>query len=289
VSVDAAGISVGVIGLGVIGKPIAERLIKAGFGVAVYDVRAEPAAALALLGATHCASPAEVASRSRIIVSLVADKAQTEAVIFGDDGILNALGRDSIFITGSTLGPAPVREFARALDARGCATLDAPISGGYPAAAAGTLSMMVGGPQSALDRALPVLRAYATTIVRAGDVGAGQAAKLAHQLVCSVNVITLLEGLSLGVAAGVEPAVLRQVMQAGVADSSILRLWDQLGPRWKSMLDARAAGDPPSNLQKDLHLVLELAHELDVKLNVCPAASRAADEGRATGHDDPRL
>ncbi len=288
-SVDAASIGAGVIGLGVIGRPIAERLIKAGFRVAVYDVRAEPAAALAQLGATPCASPADVAKRSRIIVSLVADKAQTDAVIFGADGILNALQPDSIFVTGSTLGPAPVRSLAQALDARGCATLDAPISGGYLAAAAGTLSVMIGGSQSVLDRALPVLRAYATTIIHAGDVGAGQAAKLAHQLVCSVNVITLLEGLSLGAAAGVDPAVLRQVMQAGVADSSILRLWDDLGPRWKSMLDTRAAGEPLSNLQKDLHLVLELAHDLDVKLNVCPAASRVADDGSATGHDDPRL
>ena len=286
---DRARTSTGVIGLGVIGRPIAERLVKAGFDVSVYDVRAEPAVALAHLGATRCTSPAEVAQRSRIIVSLVADQSQTDAVVFGADGIVNVLGPDSIFVTGSTLGPAPVRELAQALGARGCATLDAPISGGYLAAAAGTLSLMIGGPQSVLDRALPVLRAYATTIIRTGDVGTGQAAKLAHQLVCSVNVITLLEGMSLGVAAGVEPAVLRQVMRAGVADSSILRLWDDLGPRWKSMLDARAAGEPPSNLQKDLHLVLELAHELEVELNVCPAASRVADDGSATGHDDPRL
>ena len=182
-----------------------------------------------------------------------------------------------------------MRKLAQALGAKGCETLDAPISGGYLAAAAGTLSVMVGGSQSALDRTLPVFRAYASTIIRAGAVGAGQAAKLAHQLVCSVNVITLLEGVSLGAAAGVDPAVLRRIMQAGVADSSILRLWDDLGPRWKSMLEPRASGAAPSNLQKDLHLVLELAAELGVKLNVCPAASRAADAGSATGRDDPQL
>ncbi len=281
--------NVGVLGLGVIGKPIAERLIKAGFSVAVYDVLEDRVAGLHKLGATACASPADVATHSDIIVSLVADAAQTDAVVFGPRGIIEALRPGCIFVIGSTLGPLPVRNVAQALAPRGCATLDAPISGGYLAAYEGTLSLMIGGPQPVLDKSLPVLRAYATTITRAGDIGAGQAAKLAHQLVCSVNVITLLEGLSLGAAAGVEPAVLRKIMQAGVADSSILRLWDELGPRWKNMLNAAAPGSPPSNLQKDLHLVLELAHDLGVNLQVCPAASRAADDGVATGQDNPAL
>lgn len=281
--------NVGVLGLGVIGKPIAERLVKAGFSVAVYDVLENRMVELQNLGATPCASPADVATRSEIIVSLVSDAAQTDAVVSGENGVLNTLRPGSIFVIGSTLGPKPVHKVAQALAAKGCATLDAPISGGYLAAREGMLSLMIGGAQPVLDKALPVLSAYATTITHAGDLGAGQAAKLAHQLVCSVNVITLLEGLSLGAAAGVAPAVLKEIMQAGVAGSSVLRLWDELGPRWKGMLNAAAPGGPPSNLQKDLHLVLELAHELGIDLQVCPAASRAADEGIATGHDNPAL
>ena len=281
--------NVGVLGLGVIGKPIAERLLKAGFCVAVYDVRNQPVVELQELGATPRTSPADVAKHSEIIISLVSDAAQTDDLVFGAGGILDALQPGSLFVIGSTLGPAPVRKLAQVLAAKGCETLDAPISGGYPAARAGTLSVMTGGAQSTLDRALPVLRAFAKVITHAGDVGAGQAAKLAHQLVCSVNVITLLEGMSLGVAGGVEPAVLKQIFREGVADSSVLQRWDDLAPRWKGMLKATAPGLPPSNLQKDLQLVLELAHELGVGLHVCPAESLAADRGMATGHDNPRL
>jgi 2-hydroxy-3-oxopropionate reductase len=280
---------VGVVGLGVIGKPIAGRLVKAGFEVAVFDVRDEPVAELKGAGATACASPAEVAKASEIVLSLVSDAAQTCDVVFGACGMLEALEPRSVFVTGSTLGPGPVRKIEEALAARGCETLDAPISGGYLAAYEGALSVMVGGAQVTFDRALPVLRAFAKSITRAGEVGAGQTAKLAHQLVCSVNVMTLLEGLSLGVAGGVEPAVLKQILKEGIADSAVLRLWDDLGPRWKSMLQATPRGTPPPNLRKDLHLVLELAHELGVNLFVGSQASLIADSGFATGRDDPRL
>lgn len=281
--------NVGVIGLGVLGKPVAERLVKAGFRVAVFDVRDEPMAALQEAGATKCASPAEVAKLSEIIVSLVSDRAQTDAIVFGAGGILEALQPGTIFITGSTLGPASVQNIAAALAAKNCATLDAPISGGYLAAYDGTLSLMIGGAQATIDQALPVLRAFAQTITRAGDVGAGQAAKLAHQLVFSVNVMALLEGLSLGAAGGVEPAVLKQIIREGIANSSVLQLWDDLGPRWKNMLKATAPGATPPNMRKDLHLVLELAQELGVNLYVGTQASLIADAGVATGHDDPRL
>ena len=281
--------SVGVIGLGVLGKPIAGRLIKAGFSVAVFDVRDEPLAALKSAGATACASPAEVAMRADIIISLVADCAQTDDIVSGAGGILETLRPGAIFVTGSTLGPAPVHRIAASLAAKGCATLDAPISGGYLAAYEGTLSLMIGGAQATLDQALPVLRAFAKTITRAGDVGAGQAAKLAHQLVFSVNVMALLEGLSLGVAGGVEPAVLKQIIREGIANSTVLHLWDDLGPRWKNMLNATAPGTTPPNMRKDLHLVLELAQELGVDLYIGTQASRIADAGVATGHADPRL
>lgn len=277
------------LGLGVIGKPIAGRLIKAGFGVAVYDVRDEPMVELKKAGATACASPAEVAKASDIVVSLVSDAAQTDDVVFGPGGIVATLQPGAIVVIGSTLGPTPVRRIAEALAAKGCETLDAPISGGYLSAYEGNLSLMIGGTPATLERALPVLRAFAKSITRAGEVGAGQTTKLAHQLVCSVNVMTLLEGLSLGVAGGVDPAILKQILREGVADSAVLRLWDDLGPRWKSMLQATPPEAMPPNLRKDLHLVLELARELGVNLYVGTQASLIADSGHATGRDDPRL
>src|SRR5687768_4101139 len=115
--------TVGVIGLGIIGKPIALRLVDAGLQVFVYDVRAEPVAALTAAGAKACGSPAEVAKASEIVISLVSDAKQTNDVVFGSGGVLDAMGRGSIFVIGSTLGPTPVREAARALAAKAIETI----------------------------------------------------------------------------------------------------------------------------------------------------------------------
>jgi 2-hydroxy-3-oxopropionate reductase len=279
----------GVIGLGVLGKPVAERLLKAGYAVAVFDVRKEPVAALAAAGARPCAIPAEVAQFSELIVSLVSDRAQTDTVVSGPGGILETLKSGTIFAIGSTLSPAAVRDTARAIAAKGGETLDIPISGGYLAAYDGTLSLMVGGATATLDRARPMFATFANQITHAGDVGAGQAAKLAHQLVFATNVIALLEGLSLGAAAGVHPDVMKQILKAGIANSSVLQLWPDLGPRWKDMLKATAPDAPLPNMRKDLHLVLDLARELGVTLPVVTEASRVADAGVAAGHTDPKL
>ena len=281
--------NVGVIGLGIIGKPIAERLIKAGFRVHVYDVRDEPVAELTRAGAIACTSSADVAGRSDFIISLVLDRAQTDDVVFGARGVLKSIRSGTIFATGSTLGPAPVRALADALAARGCATIDMPITGGYLAAYECKLSLMVGGAEDTLARAMPVFSAFAHIITRAGDVGAGQAAKLSHQLIMSVNVMALLEGLALGVAGGVAPAILRQIIRDGLANSTVLQVWADLGPRWKQMLAASAPGADLPNLRKDLHTALEFAHELGVKLPIGTQASLLADAGLATGHDNPLL
>ena len=281
--------NVGVIGLGALGRPISELLLKAGHSVAVYDVRAEPMAALKNAGATACASPAAVAKRSDLIISLVLDQAQTETIVFGADGVLASLQRGAILAIGSTLNPACVRKIAEALTARDAHTLDIPISGGIVAAREGTLSLMVGGPQAVLDKALPVLRVFARDITRTGEVGSGQAAKLAHQLVFATNVMALLEGLSLGVAGGVEPAALKQVFKNGLANSTVLQVWDDLGPRWKGMLKATPPDVTPPNMRKDLHLVLEYARELGVNLYLGTQGSMIADAGIASGHDNPLL
>ena len=160
--------------------------------------------------------------------------------------------------------------------------LDAPISGGYLAASEGTLSMMIGGRQAVLDRAARVLQAIASRITRAGNVGAGQAAKLAHQLVFSLNVMALLEGLKLGAAAGVEPEVLKGILKDGIANSGVLELWKDLGPRWKGMLEATPPHVTPPNLRKDLHLVLEMAQALGVRLlDARGAGAGLPDEGRS--------
>jgi 2-hydroxy-3-oxopropionate reductase len=280
---------VGVIGLGVLGKPVAERLLASGFSVAVFDVRSDPMAELASAGAIACNAPADVAQHSDYILTLVSDAAQTQDVILGGDGVLTSIKEGAVVVMGSTLSPALVQALAGEIGDHGGETLDAPISGGYLAAREGTLSMMIGGRQAVLDRTLPVLQAIANKITRAGPVGAGQAAKLAHQLVFSLNVMALLEGLALGTAGGVEPSVLKRILSEGIADSAVLRLWPDLGPRWKDMLKATDPGSAPPNMRKDLHLVLELAREVGVNLYLGTQASLIADAGVATGHDKAAL
>jgi 2-hydroxy-3-oxopropionate reductase len=280
---------VGVIGLGALGWPISELLLKAGYRTAVYDVRAEPMRELAALGAQACKSPAALAEQSDLIISLVSDAAQTDAIVSGDKGILDTFQRGAIFATGSTLGPEPVQRVAMQIAAKGGDTLDMPISGGIIAAREGTLSLMVGGTERTLERVLPVFRTFARDITHTGAVGSGQAAKLAHQLVFSVNVMALLEGLSLGVAGGVSPEAMKTVLKQGLANSTVLQVWHDLGPRWKGMLEATSPDAPLPNMRKDLHLVLELAESLGMPLQIAEHASQVADSGTATGHDDPLI
>jgi 2-hydroxy-3-oxopropionate reductase len=282
-------INVGIIGLGVIGKPIALRVLHAGFPLCVYDIRSEPVIELRDAGATACKSSADVAAHSNVVISLVLDGAQTDDVVFGANGIIHTIKPGAIFATGSTLGPAPVLKIADALSAKGCATIDMPITGGYLAASEGKLALMIGAAEDTLARALPVFKSFAHIITRAGDIGAGQAAKLAHQLIMSVNILGLLEGLSLGVAGGVQPEVLKQIIRDGIANSNVLALWNDLGPRWKSMLEGSAPGVELPNLRKDLHTALELARELGIRLPVGTQVSQVADAGIATGHDNPLL
>jgi 2-hydroxy-3-oxopropionate reductase len=282
-------LSVGVIGLGALGEPIAGLLLKAGFATSVCDVRRDPLERLAKLGGRPCASAAEVARHSDVIVSLVLDEAQTMDVVCGESGLLGEIRPGAILAIGSTLGPQTVRRIAEALAPKRAQVLDIPISGGIVAAREGALSVMAGGEEAVLERAMPVLKVFARDITRTGGVGSGQTAKLAHQLVFSVNVMALLEGLALGAAGGLEPAVLKEVLRKGLANSAVLQAWPDLASRWKGMLAASAPGAPLPNMRKDLHLVLQLAEELGVPLHIASQASRIADAGAATGHRDPRL
>ena len=282
-------LAAGVVGVGALGEPIAGRLLRAGFALSVCDVRRDPVERLAKLGARPCTSAAEVARNSDVIVSLVLDGAQTMDVVHGAAGLLGEIRPGSILAIGSTLGPELVRRIAQALEQKRAHVLDIPISGGLVAAREGTLSVMAGGDDAIIDRAMPLLQVFARDITRTGGVGSGQIAKLAHQLLFSVNVMALLEGLALGAAGGLEPGVLKEVLRKGLANSAVLQAWPDLGARWKAMLAPSAPGAPPPNMRKDLHLVLELAGKLGVPLPVAAQASHTADAGVATGHSDPRL
>jgi 2-hydroxy-3-oxopropionate reductase len=164
-----------------------------------------------------------------------------------------------------------------------------PITGGVGAAREGKLVLMVGGRQATLERARPALSAFANTIICTGELGTGQTAKLAHQLVMGMNIMALLEGLSLAAAGGVEPAIMKQIINDGLASSGVLRLWNEFGQRWKWMFQPQEPGSGTPILRKDQHLALELARELGIPLYLGTQASLIADAGVATGHDNPSL
>lgn len=282
-------IKVGVIGVGMIGRPIVECLARAGFSVAAYDVRADALTELPVRNVTVCGSCADVASRADLVISLVRDGSETLDVVSGAGGIAESIKPGSIFAIGSTVAPSLVKEVSQRLASKACETLDMPITGGVIAAREGKLVLMVGGPQATLDRALPAFRAFAHVITRTGDLGTGETAKIAHQLVMGINIMALLEGLSLAAAGGVEPAIMKQIIGDGIAGSSVLRLWDDFGQRWKWMFQPQAPGSDIPILRKDQHLGLELARELGIPLYLATQASLIADAGVATGHDNPAL
>jgi 3-hydroxyisobutyrate dehydrogenase-like beta-hydroxyacid dehydrogenase len=281
--------SVGVIGVGMIGKPIAECLARAGFSVALYDIRASALTGLPTRNIMVCQSCADVAGRADLVISLVRDGTETLDVVSGAHGIMESMRPGSIFAIGSTVAPSVVREISQRLAPKGCETLDMPITGGAIAAAEGKLVLMVGGQQATIDRALPAFRAFASIVTRTGDLGTGQTAKIAHQLVMSINIMALLEGLSLAAAGGVEPAIMKQIIGDGIAASGVLRLWNEFGQRWKWMFQPQQPGSAIPILRKDQHLALELARELSTPLYLGTQASLVADAGVATGHDNPAL
>ena len=279
-------INVGFVGLGTLGGPMASNLIKKGFKVRVYDTRAEAGRELEAEGAAVAADLPDLARSSQFIFTMVRDAAQTEAVVLGDRGLLPAMTKGATLIVTSTVGRACVIKLNEALTAVGCTLIDAPVSGSLPGAQQGTLSLMIGADEPVLARAKPVLEAVAKAIVRAGDVGAGQAAKIANNLVFSISVIGLLEGLKLGIEAGVAPDVLREIFRASSADSYALQRWDQLGGRWKGQL---GGGLPDQPLMcKDLQLAMSMAEELGLSLPIGDVAADLCGTGKAVGHDDPR-
>lgn len=252
---------VGFIGLGTMGRHMAHNLIRAGFELVVFDVKQEAIAAIQALGASAAASPAQVGARTDIVISMLPDTPDVEAVVHGPEGLLSAAPTCGLFIDMSTIAPGAARKISSDLAGKGIAFLDAPVSGGPIGAENGTLTIMAGGEEQAFQRALPVLRAMGTTITHVGPSGAGQTLKLCNQLICGINIQAICEALVLARASGVDLDILRQVLMGGSAGSWML---DKLGPALIAR-DTRA-GFRIDLMLKDLKLVQELAFELSVPL-----------------------
>jgi len=213
---------VGFIGLGIMGKPMARNLIKAGHDVVVHDVAPQPVEELAASGAARGESARDVAARSEVTITMVPDGPEVEAAILGPSGALEGAAPGSVLVDMSSISPLVAQKVGAACDARGVGFLDAPVSGGEPKAIDGTLAIMVGGRQETFDRVLPLFQAMGSSATLTGPVGAGNVTKLANQIMVAVNIAGMGEALVLATKAGLDPDVVFNAVKGGLAGSAVL-------------------------------------------------------------------
>ena len=272
---------IGFIGLGIMGKPMSLNLIKAGYQLVVLDLSRPAVAELVAAGAEPAATPREVAERTELIITMLPNSPQVKDVVLGGQGVIAGARKGSVLVDMSSIAPLVSRELSAELARLGVDMLDAPVSGGQPKAIDGTLSVMVGGPQAVFDRCFPVLKAMAGSVVRTGDIGAGNVTKLANQVIVALNIAAMSEALVLATKAGVEPELVFQAIRGGLAGSTVL---DAKAPL---VLDRKFAPGFRINLHiKDLANVLETSHQLGVPLPLTAAVMEMMQALKVDGQGD---
>jgi 2-hydroxy-3-oxopropionate reductase len=268
---------IGFIGLGIMGTPMAGHLRNAGHTVHVYS-RSKPRADLESQGFRVWASPREVAQHATTIITIVSDTPDVEQVLFGANGVAEGLQRGALVIDMSSISPLTTREFAARIAALGGDYVDAPVSGGDIGARAATLTIMAGGSEAAFARAKPLFEQLGKTITLVGDVGAGQIAKVANQIMVALNLQAVAEALVFAAKAGADPARVRQALLGGYAASRVLEVHGD------KMLTRKF--DPGFKIdlhQKDLAIALDSARRLAVSLPNTAAVAQTMAAARAQG------
>ena len=254
---------IGFVGLGIMGKPMAKNLLKAGYSLTVYDIVGEPVEEVVTEGATGASSNQEVAANSDTIITMVPDSAESEMAILGPNGVLEGASPGSIIIDMSSIAPSVSQKIAVECAKKGVEMLDAPVSGGEPGAINATLAIMVGGKQAIFDQCYDLMKTVGGNVVLTGDIGAGGITKLANQIIVAANIEALSEALVLAQKAGVDPEKVFNAIRGGLAGSSVM---EAKGPM---MLDRNfQAGFRIRLHQKDLRNVLQTGQELNVPLPV---------------------
>jgi 2-hydroxy-3-oxopropionate reductase len=252
---------IGFIGVGIMGKPMARNLMKAGYSLVVHDLVREPVNELANEGATAASSSKEVAEQVDVVITMVPDSPDVEAAVLGPQGVVEGVRSGMLFVDMSTIAPGTSRKVYETLKAKGVDSLDAPVSGGEVGAKEGTLSIMVGGSEEAFQRALPLFEIMGKNITRIGEAGAGQVAKACNQVIVALTIQAVAEALTLAKKAGVDPAKVREALLGGFAQSRILELHGQ------RILDRNfQPGFKVKLHRKDLNIALQTAREQGVSL-----------------------
>jgi 2-hydroxy-3-oxopropionate reductase len=270
-------LKLGFIGLGIMGAPMAGHLVAAGHEVFI-NTRSTIPEGLSNSSAISCSSPAEVASKADIIITMVPDTPDVEKVLFGDNGIASGLSKGKIVVDMSSISPIATKEFAQKINALGCEYLDAPVSGGQLGAKGATLTIMVGGSEATFAKVKPVFELMGKNITLVGANAAGQITKVANQIIVALNIEAVAEALVFASKAGADPAKVREALMGGFASSKVLEVH---GERM-----IKRTFDPGFRIelhQKDLNLALSSAKALGVSLPSTATAQELLNSCSAYG------
>jgi 2-hydroxy-3-oxopropionate reductase len=275
--------AVGFVGLGLMGRPMALNLLKAGFPLVVHSRSRPPVDALVAAGAREAASPAEVARCCGVIITMVPDSPDVQRVLAGPGGVFEAVREGTILVDMSSISPEVTRQLASQAAQLGATLLDAPVSGGEIGAIDGKLSIMVGGDRAAYDRVLPILSAMGNPerIIHIGDSGAGQVCKLCNQLAIGGTLAVVAEGFALARKAGVNPAKVREALLGGFAASRVLEVHGE-----RILKRNYVPGFRSRLFHKDMANALEAARRHDVPAPVSAAVQQLVNAVLAAGRGD---
>ena len=251
----------GFIGLGIMGKPMAKNLLKAGYPLVVYDVNPAPVKELAAAGTEVASSAKEVAQKTEVVVTMLPNSPHVKAAVMGPNGVLEGAKPGMIIMDMSSIAPLAAKEIAAKAAEKGVEMLDAPVSGGEPKAIDGTLSIMVGGKKEIFEKCKELLSKMGTSVVLCGDIGAGNVTKLANQIIVALNIAAMSEALVLGAKAGVNPEIIFEAIRGGLAGSAVLEA--------KAPMVLNGNFKPGFRIElhiKDIANAVETAHEVGVPL-----------------------
>ena len=268
---------VGFIGLGIMGRPMAKNLLKAGYSLVVHDKFAKHDDLIAL-GAKACASNKEVAALSDVIITMLPNSPHVREAVLGKDGIVDGAKPGSILVDMSSIAPAVSQELCAAVKEKGIVMLDAPVSGGEPKAIEGTLAIMVGGAEDAFETVKPILEKMGTSVVHVGDIGAGNVTKLATQIIVALNIAAVSEAFVLATKAGVKPEAVFNAIKGGLAGSTVMNA------KIPMIMDGNFKPGFRVELHiKDLQNALDTAHALNVPV---PLTANVMETLQALKSDD---
>ena len=273
--------NIGFIGMGTMGAPMAGRLIEAGHDLTIHNRTRAREEALAERGAARASSPKEAAAGADLVITMVSDTPDVEAVILGPDGAIHGMKEGAVLVDMSTISPTATREIARALEAKGVDMLDAPVSGGSEGASNGTLSIMVGGKAGVLESLRPVLGVLGNTITHVGPIGSGQVTKAINQVIIAGTYAAVAEGVALGLAAGLDIDAAHQAVSGGAAGS-----WVLTNRAANMIADNYPLGFRTRLHRKDLGIALETARELGVALPVAAFVEQIETGLMKRGHGE---